>query len=1165
MAEARIRMSAEDRTPEGFRSVERRLREFGANVKSLEGRINIFSGLRAGILGVGAALGSSQLLQTFRQTVNAADELNAVSQRVGIAAESLSELKFAAEINNLAFEDLQTGLRSFAKAIDENSEAFDRIGLDPKTFKDLDDGLNQVADKFARIKNPIEASALALQLFGRSGNNFVEFLRLGSGGIEQFREEARKLNVVITSDFAKAADEYNDNITRIGAAWQGVKNQLAASVLPFFADLSEELLIALKVAGSFGGAIDLAARTSPGANPVQKIREVEDQVISLERELDSLKAKTKDTFDLADNELDFFGSGANEIDRVNKQLDETRKKLEYLRGLRDIQIRNDPKLQALAETGRGVRENTQLQNFGELNVKPSRDGGSSGSSRASARQSDFDILRRSLEAQLTRERDLTAELTLVEDVRFQKLKSGQQDVLRSIAQRVDTLKLEKIQKETVEESISIERDLREVAAREEIASIEERKSALLRDYEDRKISAQEYYSFVAGEETRAILVRQRELELNAEIERARAGDIDRSAPERLNAAAREIDIRQQIADLERQQADVEVRNARAAAQADEAMLDRKVDIARQLNQIQGIQNVELDRLAIEREFRDLDEDFKRSVTFQVFLDTKLAEQQLAAFEQSGGVIEQRLRLTEERVNIDRDTGISTESEAREKVLQARRQAAEEIEKEILKLEDLRKAQGLAFGPEQEARITAQKNRLAELKATTEDYLRDVREIGQEATANFFSDLIKGGEDAINAVERLGDAIENNIANRIGSEISDQLFAGFGQLSKGGGLPDGGLLGLIGSGAKEVGGFFGLGGNNRNQQSSFGGQGSDGLNADASARATDAISQAANEGASVLGDLSSSVLDSQSAVDQLTGSLLDSAPSVSNSLAGFASSTILAQAGSQALSTALPSAAASAAPLTAANQLASVEATKLGISLQLLANEAIRTALAFKAAQATSGPAGSLFSAKGNVFEGGYAVPFAKGGVIDDGAVRAFAKGGMVSSPTFFPMADGRTGLMGEAGPEAIMPAAKSGVGFSLYAIGASGTSQTVPIARDMLGRLAVDLSSLEVPQFALGGVFDGGYLADLPLVKYASGGIANRPQVALFGEGSRPEAFVPLPDGKRIPVDLEDQSERGGITLVQNITTDDAASFRRSRSAIYNEANAGLGTAASRI
>jgi hypothetical protein len=47
-------------------------------------------------------------------------------------------------------------------------------------------------------------------------------------------------------------------------------------------------------------------------------------------------------------------------------------------------------------------------------------------------------------------------------------------------------------------------------------------------------------------------------------------------------------------------------------------------------------------------------------------------------------------------------------------------------------------------------------------------------------------------------------------------------------------------------------------------------------------------------------------------------------------------------------------------------------------------------------------------------------PFEKGGSFAQGRVMPFAKGGVVSSPTHFPMRNGR-GLMGEAGPEAIMP------------------------------------------------------------------------------------------------------------------------------------------------
>ncbi|MCK8462570.1 phage tail tape measure protein [Aliiroseovarius sp. S1339] len=55
------------------------------------------------------------------------------------------------------------------------------------------------------------------------------------------------------------------------------------------------------------------------------------------------------------------------------------------------------------------------------------------------------------------------------------------------------------------------------------------------------------------------------------------------------------------------------------------------------------------------------------------------------------------------------------------------------------------------------------------------------------------------------------------------------------------------------------------------------------------------------------------------------------------------------------------------------------------------------------------------------------LPFENGGAFAQGRVLPFAKGGVVSSPTTFPMR-GATGLMGEAGPEAIMPLARGADG-----------------------------------------------------------------------------------------------------------------------------------------
>ena len=65
--------------------------------------------------------------------------------------------------------------------------------------------------------------------------------------------------------------------------------------------------------------------------------------------------------------------------------------------------------------------------------------------------------------------------------------------------------------------------------------------------------------------------------------------------------------------------------------------------------------------------------------------------------------------------------------------------------------------------------------------------------------------------------------------------------------------------------------------------------------------------------------------------------------------------------------------------------------------------------------------------------------------------------------------------------------------------------------------------------FATGGVMSG--RGPIPLRRYAAGGIAGGPQLALFGEGSMNEAYVPLPDGRRIPVKLESTAPAISVTV----------------------------------
>lgn len=95
--------------------------------------------------------------------------------------------------------------------------------------------------------------------------------------------------------------------------------------------------------------------------------------------------------------------------------------------------------------------------------------------------------------------------------------------------------------------------------------------------------------------------------------------------------------------------------------------------------------------------------------------------------------------------------------------------------------------------------------------------------------------------------------------------------------------------------------------------------------------------------------------------------------------------------------------------------------KLNDALKSVANTIVDTVYSI-AMKPVTGALGGLL-AQGVAGLMGAGMPFANGAAFSQGKVMPFAKGGIVGTPTTFPMRGGR-GLMGEAGPEAIMPLAR---------------------------------------------------------------------------------------------------------------------------------------------
>lgn len=124
----------------------------------------------------------------------------------------------------------------------------------------------------------------------------------------------------------------------------------------------------------------------------------------------------------------------------------------------------------------------------------------------------------------------------------------------------------------------------------------------------------------------------------------------------------------------------------------------------------------------------------------------------------------------------------------------------------------------------------------------------------------------------------------------------------------------------------------------------------------------------------------------------------------------------------------------------------------------------------------------------------------------------------------------------------------------------SGFSSSISGFNNLTGSAADGTGGIPaIPKFAKGGIF--GKDGVVPLRAYQKGGIADSPQLALFGEGAMNEAYVPLPDGRSIPVTLNAEGVKGGgggvfspVSIEINVNSDGSVTENSNSEGAWSQA-----------
>lgn len=215
-------------------------------------------------LGAGTLAGLAALV---KGTIDAADHLNDLSKKTGVAVETLGGIGFAA---GQAGGDLESATSAFVKlnktiteALSGNKDAIETFKLIGISIKDLqtlspDQIFAKTADAFAKYEDGAEKTALALQIFGKAGADVIPLLDDGGKALLENIEYFKRYSGV-SQDTAEKADAFNDTLGKLKLLGGAFSQTLAADLLPTLQNLASLWLDNKEKGDQFRGVADTIA------------------------------------------------------------------------------------------------------------------------------------------------------------------------------------------------------------------------------------------------------------------------------------------------------------------------------------------------------------------------------------------------------------------------------------------------------------------------------------------------------------------------------------------------------------------------------------------------------------------------------------------------------------------------------------------------------------------------------------------------------------------------------------------------------------------------------------------------------------------------------------------------------------------------------------------
>lgn len=219
-----------------------------SDMKQAESTVSTaFNNMKSAAKGLAGLFAVQEIIAMTKAAIDMADKTEELSRKVGMTVEEVSALSLGFTQAGIDAGGMQTALVKLSKNVFENEAAFKALGISVKnadgSYRGSREVFADVADFFKTLPDGVTKTALATELFGKSGADLIPILNGGREGLDKINAEAKKFGAVISTEAASAAAEFNDALDILAKRSEAAKVNGLAPILPILAEIIKQFML----------------------------------------------------------------------------------------------------------------------------------------------------------------------------------------------------------------------------------------------------------------------------------------------------------------------------------------------------------------------------------------------------------------------------------------------------------------------------------------------------------------------------------------------------------------------------------------------------------------------------------------------------------------------------------------------------------------------------------------------------------------------------------------------------------------------------------------------------------------------------------------------------------------------------------------------------------